>query len=111
MVKEYISPVISIYGIAAINTDSQKDMLEAINLMNEYLCADNTQTLDTVDSANMLLYKSYILLKLNRNAEAKDTANSLRIILQHLNLKTESADQILSEVRMREGSSNITIDE
>ena len=111
LAKEYISPVIAIYGIAAINTDSKKDMLEALNLMNDYLCADNTQTLDTVDSANMLLYKSYILLKLNRNAEAKDTANSLRIILQHLNLKTESADQILSEVGMREGSSNITIDE
>ena len=87
---------------------SQKDMLEALELMNEYLGDSTLQTLDTQHSANMLFFKSCILLKLNRNIEAKETARTLRIVLQHLNLNTESADNVLMEVRMREETSHST---
>ena len=106
MPEENISPAISIYGMAAIDTNSQKDMHEALKLMNEYLGAETSQSLDTQHSANMLFIKSCILLKLNRNVEAKETAKTLRIVLQHLNLNTESADNVLLEVRMREESSH-----
>lgn len=106
--EEIISPAISTYGMAAIGTDSQKDMLEALELMNEYLGDSTLQTLDTQHSANMLFFKSCILLKLNRNIEAKETARTLRIVLQHLNLNTESADKVLMEVRMREETSHTT---